>query len=152
MAGRRRERQRFAAGPPALGGEPASAPRRRAAAPRLAQILRDGECRDPALREASITVTEARVSPDLRNATVYVMPLGGANAAAILAGLERSAPFLRRLVARELALRHVPNLVFALDDTFDQAEPDLALAGAARGRARSAGATPAEGENDDDAG
>src|SRR5712692_1766193 len=45
----------------------------------LAQLLRPGELRDPALREANITVTEVRVSPDLRSATAFVMPFAGAN-------------------------------------------------------------------------
>ncbi len=88
----------------------------------LARILRDGGCRDPLLHDASITVSEVRISPDLRNATVYVMPLGGANAGEILAGLRRGTPFLRARVAGGLRLRNAPNLVFALDDTFDQAD------------------------------
>jgi ribosome-binding factor A len=67
-------------------------------------------------------VTEVRMSPDLRNATAFVMPLAGANAADIVAGLKRSAAFLKRLVAREVPLRNTPNLIFALDDLFDQAE------------------------------
>src|SRR5206468_2763459 len=61
----------------------------------LAQLLRPGELRDPALRDANITVSEVRVSPDLKNATAFVMPLAGSNAAEIMAGLKRSAPFLR---------------------------------------------------------
>ncbi len=76
----------------------------------LSEILRGGACRDPALREANITVTEVRLSPDLRNASVYVMPLGGANAAEIVAGLKRSTSFLRALIARELSLRYAPAL------------------------------------------
>ena len=52
----------------------------------LSQILRPGEWRDPALRDANITVTEVRISPDLRNATAFVMPLAGANATEILPG------------------------------------------------------------------
>ena len=91
----------------------------------LAQQLRPGELRDPALREANITVTEVRLSPDLRNATAYVMPLAGANAGEIMEG--RSAPFLKARLARELDLRHVPKLVFALDKTFDDAERIAAL-------------------------
>jgi ribosome-binding factor A len=87
----------------------------------LSQILRDGVCRDPLLQEASITVSEVRISPDLRNATVYVMPLGGARAGEILTGLKRSAPFLRALVAGGLRLRYAPSLSFALDASFDQA-------------------------------
>jgi ribosome-binding factor A len=88
----------------------------------LAKILRDGECRDPALENASITVTEVRMSPDLRNATAFVMPLAGANAAEILAALKRCAAFLKGRIAREVALRNTPNLAFALDGSFDQAE------------------------------
>lgn len=87
----------------------------------LAQLLRPGELRDPALADASITVTEVRLSPDLKNATAFVMPLGGGNADDILAGLKRSAPYLKSRVAREVALRHIPNLSFALDRAFDSA-------------------------------
>ena len=93
----------------------------------LARILRDGECRDPVLERVSITVTEVRMSPDLRNATAFVMPLAGTNATEIIAGLERSANFLKGLVAREVQLRNTPNLVFALDDSFDRADRITAL-------------------------
>ena len=88
----------------------------------LARILRDGECRDPVIENASITVTEVRMSPDLRNATAFVVPLAGANATEVVAGLERSATFLKGLVAREVQLRNTPNLVFALDNSFDRAD------------------------------
>ena len=88
----------------------------------LAQLLRPGELRDPALRDANITVSEVRISPDLRNATAYVIPLAGANANEIMAGLKRSAPFLKSRLAREVDLRYVPNLVFAFDNSFDSAE------------------------------
>src|SRR5215813_8742755 len=87
----------------------------------LAQFLRPGELRDPTLHDASITVTEVRVSPDLRNATAFVMPLGGANADDIMAGLRRSAPFLKSRLARMLDLRYVPNIAFALDNAFESA-------------------------------
>lgn len=87
----------------------------------LSAVLRGSECRDPALRDVSITVAEVRMSPDLRNASVFVMPLGGRNAAEALAGLERCACFLKGRVAREVALRFTPNLVFTLDPAFDQA-------------------------------
>lgn len=93
----------------------------------LAKILREGECRDPALENASITVTEVRISPDLRNATAFVMPLAGSNATEIIAALKRSASFLKGRIAREIPLRNTPNLVFALDDTFDQADRISAL-------------------------
>ena len=88
----------------------------------LAKIFQEGKCRDPALQDTSIAVTEVRMSPDLRNATAFVVPLGGENAPEILAGLKRSTAFLRRLVAREVPLRYAPHLVFALDGAFAQAD------------------------------
>jgi len=93
----------------------------------LAELLRPGELRDPALREANITVTEVRLSPDLRNATAFVMPLGGANAEEIMAGLRRSAPFLKNRLARLIELRHMPNIAFAFDDAFESAARISAL-------------------------
>jgi ribosome-binding factor A len=116
----------------------------------LSRILRNGRCRDPALREASISVTEVRLSPDLRNASVYVMPLGGAHAVEIIAGLERSAPFLRALVAGELSLRYAPALVFALDSAFAQAERISALLSRPEVE-RDLTRPAAEGENDNHA-
>src|SRR5215472_6304513 len=88
----------------------------------LARLLRPGELRDPALIDANLTVTEVQISPDLRNATVFVMPLGGANAADIVVGLRRSAPYLKGQIARLVRLRHVPNLSFEIDRAFDSAE------------------------------
>jgi len=93
----------------------------------LAELLRPGELRDPALREANVTVTEVRLSPDLRNATAFVMPLGGEKADEIMAGLRRSAPFLKARLARMVDLRHVPNLAFAFDNAFDSAARISAL-------------------------
>jgi len=93
----------------------------------LAKIFQQGECRDPALREASIAVTEVRMSPDLRNATAFVVPLGGQNATEIIAGLKRSSAFLRRLVAQQVRLRYAPRLGFALDGAFSQADRIAAL-------------------------
>jgi ribosome-binding factor A len=87
----------------------------------LAQLLRPGELRDPALRDANITVTEVRVSPDLKNATAYVMPLAGANADEVMSGLKRSAPYLKAMVAHTVELRQAPNIAFAYDTTFDSA-------------------------------
>jgi ribosome-binding factor A len=126
-AGGRRARRHSAGGP--VGRAVGQRQRRVAEELRhlLAQILRDGRYRDPALRDANITVTEVRLSPDLRNATVYVMPLAGANAGEVVAGLRRGAAFLRGAVARDLALRYVPNLAFEPDQTFDQADRISAL-------------------------
>ncbi len=96
------------------------------------QCLERKQLHDPALSGRAITVTEVAVSPDLRAATVYVVPFGDAVAAgndrtagdmaerdAILAGLQRAAPFMRRWVSERLRLRFSPGLVFALDDRFD---------------------------------
>ena len=87
----------------------------------LARIFERGELHDPALHEAPLTVTEVRVAPDLKRATAYVMPLGGRNAAEIMAGLKRGAGHLRRLVAQEVKLRVAPQISFALDQSFDEA-------------------------------
>ncbi len=87
----------------------------------LARIFERGELHDPALHEAPLTVTEVRVSPDLKRATAYVMPLAGRNAAEIMAGLKRGAGHLRRLVAQEVKLRVAPQISFALDQSFDEA-------------------------------
>jgi ribosome-binding factor A len=116
----------------------------------FSEIFRRGECRDPALQDVSIAVTEVRVSPDLRNATVFVMPLGGANANQVLAGLQRSSAFLRRLVARNVILRYTHGLKFALDDSFDQAERIGALL-ARPDVARDLHPDVARSEDDDDA-
>jgi ribosome-binding factor A len=88
----------------------------------LTKILREGECRDPVIERASITVTQVKMSPDLRNAIAFVMPLAGANATEVIAGLKRSAIFLKGRVAREVSLRNTPNLSFALDQSFEQAD------------------------------
>jgi ribosome-binding factor A len=93
----------------------------------LAGILARHELRDPALHDATITVTEVRISPDLKNATAFVMPLGGTHVPEVLAALERGAGFMRGLIAREIDLRHVPALHFELDTTFDHASRIEAL-------------------------
>lgn len=93
----------------------------------LAGIFQRGELRDPALHEATLTVTEVRVSPDLKHATAFVMPLGGRHTDEIMAGLKRGASHLRRLVAKEVKLRVAPQIAFALDDSFDQASRIEAL-------------------------
>jgi ribosome-binding factor A len=93
----------------------------------LAGILARHELRDPALHDATITVTEVRISPDLKNATAFIMPLGGTHVPEVLAALERGAGFMRGLIAREIDLRHVPALHFELDTTFDHASRIEAL-------------------------
>lgn len=87
----------------------------------LAHILERGDIRDPGLSQRAVTVTEVRVSPDLRNATVYVTPFGGGDAQPILDGLKRVRAFLRHALAQAVQMRHVPELWFAEDTSLDQA-------------------------------
>jgi ribosome-binding factor A len=87
----------------------------------LSHVLERGELRDPALQGAAVTVTEVRVSPDLKNATAYVMPLGGRHAEEILGALRRGSGYLRGVLAREVELRHAPTIGFELDTSFDHA-------------------------------
>lgn len=88
----------------------------------LAQVLLRDALRDPALAGVSITVTEVRASPDLKNATAYVLPLGGVDADEVVAALKRAAPYLRGQVAHEVDLRYTPTLSFEADRSFEQAE------------------------------
>jgi len=87
----------------------------------LAWILERGDLRDPGLAGPPVTVTEVRVGPDLKIATVYVTRLGGGDTAAVLKALDRARPFLRRRVAVAVKLKLVPDLVFRSDTTFDRA-------------------------------
>jgi ribosome-binding factor A len=77
--------------------------------------------RDPALAGVSVTVSEVRISPDLKNATVFALPLAGAHGEEVLRGLNRSAPYLRSQVGHALQLRHAPLLTFVEDKSFDEA-------------------------------
>lgn len=88
----------------------------------LAQAIERGDMRDPDLRGVAITVTEVDASPDLRNATAFVTPLGGRDAERIVSAMRRAAPFFRVQVARALDLRHAPELRFELDRSFDNAD------------------------------
>ena len=78
--------------------------------------------RDPDLRDAAITVTAVDVSPDLRNAIAFVMPLGGQNEERLLAALRRAAPWFRARVGEKAQLRHAPEIRFQVDRTFDEAD------------------------------
>lgn len=85
----------------------------------LVDALTRGAVRDPGLSGAPVTVTEVRVSPDLRNATVFVLPLGGAGTDEALAALRRAAPYLRRLVGEAVTMKYLPSLSFQADTAFD---------------------------------
>jgi ribosome-binding factor A len=88
----------------------------------LAQVLSRGELRDPDLVGRTITVTEVRISPDLKNATAFIVPLGGEHKAEVLKALRRCSAFLRGAIGHEVRLRVVPRLSFELDVSFDHAQ------------------------------
>lgn len=87
----------------------------------LARILERGEIHDPDLAGRAITVTEVRVSPDLRNATAFVTPFGGGDAKPLIAALKRARTFLRHELAGAINLRYAPELFFEADTSLDQA-------------------------------
>ena len=88
----------------------------------LAEIMARGEFRDPVLADAHITITEVRPSPDLKNATVFVTPLGGTDVNAVVAGLERARGYLRSQIATKLESKFTPDLSFKADTSFAVAE------------------------------
>ena len=106
----------------------------------LVDILREGGLHDAALAGASVTVTEVRLSPDLKHAICFVEPLGAgladeglvgaarsARAAEVVQALNRSARFLRGKLGRHIDLRFTPDLKFVRDDSFDEAQRMSAL-------------------------
>lgn len=95
----------------------------------LSEILARGEVHDPELAHVSVTVAEVRVSPDLRQATAYVMPLGGVNTAEVVRALGRNRVELRRLVTDRIDLRFSPELAFRADTRFDQMDRTRDLLG-----------------------
>ncbi|MEL6373332.1 MAG: 30S ribosome-binding factor RbfA [Pseudomonadota bacterium] len=88
---------------------------------KLAEMLSRAEVHDDALSGAVITIPEVRMTPDLKTATVYVMPLGGENAPDVIDALDRNKKFIRGEVARAVQLKYAPDLKFRFDDTFDEA-------------------------------
>ncbi len=93
----------------------------------LAEALMREELRDPAMQGVSVTVSEVRISPDLRRATAYVMPLGGGDVGDVIAALNRASAFLRGRVSRMVNLKYAPIFVFEADLTFDEASKIDAL-------------------------
>jgi ribosome-binding factor A len=88
----------------------------------VADILAQGSVHDPALEGHIITVPEVRMSPDLKLATIYVMPLGGRDTEIVIEALERNKKFLRGEVAHRVNLKFAPDLRFRVDERFDEAE------------------------------
>ncbi|MCP4385493.1 MAG: 30S ribosome-binding factor RbfA [Hyphomicrobiales bacterium] len=88
----------------------------------LADILQRGEVHDPALEGHVITVSEVRMSPDLKIATAFVMPLGGKDGRDVVKAFDRNRKYLRGDVARRVKLRYAPDLRFRLDPSFDESD------------------------------
>ncbi|HMA48975.1 MAG TPA: 30S ribosome-binding factor RbfA [Magnetospirillaceae bacterium] len=87
----------------------------------LANVLERGDVRDPDVAGKVITVTEVSISPDLRNASVYVVEMGGGDIKSLLTGLKRVASFFRHELSKKMNLRIVPMLHFHPDTSFDRA-------------------------------
>ena len=87
----------------------------------LAEILREETLQDPTLAHASVTVTEVRMSPDLKHAICFVEPLGGTDAPQVVAALNKVAKFLRGRLGRVVELKFTPDLKFLHDESFDEA-------------------------------
>jgi ribosome-binding factor A len=88
----------------------------------VADMLTRGEVHDPVLEGHMITVPEVRMAPDMRLATIYVMPLAGRDATQVIAALERNKRYLRGEIARRVNLKFAPDIRFRLDERFDEAE------------------------------
>lgn len=88
----------------------------------LSSFLMRGEVRDPVLEGAMITVPEVRMTHDLKLANVYIMPLGGENAAEIVEALNRHQKYIRGNISSQLSLRFSPSLRFFVDDTFEEVD------------------------------
>ena len=88
----------------------------------LSELLARGEVHDDVLTAHSVSVTEVRMTPDLRNANAYVKPLLGKDEAVVLKALRTNTAFFQREVAKRLGLKFAPKLQFKPDESFDEAE------------------------------
>ncbi|MEM1374565.1 MAG: 30S ribosome-binding factor RbfA [Pseudomonadota bacterium] len=86
----------------------------------LSEVLARGDIHDPDLTGRSITVSEVSASPDLKIATVYVMPLGGKDHDEVIAALARNKGEMRRVIGKKSALKFTPDLRFRIDEVFDR--------------------------------
>jgi ribosome-binding factor A len=100
----------------------------------LSEILQRGDVHDDTLARHMVSVTEVRMSPDLRHATVFVKPLLGEDEAAVLTALRQNTAFLQREVAARVRLKYAARLKFLADESFDEGsridallrQPDIA--------------------------
>ena len=109
----------------------------------LADLFARGAVHDPVIAETPLTISEVRITRDLRSATVYLVELGGDLSEDVQAALKRATPFIRGEVARQSNLKYAPDLTFRADETFaESARIDALLDEARRGR-------PAHGDDGD---
>lgn len=85
----------------------------------LSDLLSRGAVNDLVLEGHVVTVPDVRMSPDLKLATAYVMPLGGRDIGDVMAALDRNRKFLRGEIAHRITMRYAPDLRFKVDDSFD---------------------------------
>ena len=88
----------------------------------LSELLARGEAHDETLTAHAVSVTEVRMTPDLRNAAAYVKPLLGEDEAVVLKALRTNTAFFQREVAKRLGLKFAPKLQFKPDESFDEAD------------------------------
>ncbi len=88
---------------------------------KLSEMLARSEIHDDVLTRAVITIPEVRMSPDLKLATAYVMPLGGGNVDAIVAALQKNKKYIRGEISRAVNLKYAPDIRFRRDESFDEA-------------------------------
>jgi ribosome-binding factor A len=88
----------------------------------MADILQRGEVHDPDLEGMVVTVPEVRVTPDLKLATIFLMPLGGKGADTVVATFERNKRFLRGEISHRINLRYAPDIRFQLDTSFEEGD------------------------------
>lgn len=117
----------------------------------LSAILLRGELRDPDLHDVSITVSEVRVSPDLKHATAFVTTLNGEGMDRVLPALRRAAPYLRTLLAKAVRLRYAPQVGFQADTSFAYAHKIGALMQSDETIARDVARRADDSEDDDGA-
>ncbi|MGE0341219.1 MAG: 30S ribosome-binding factor RbfA [Xanthobacteraceae bacterium] len=88
----------------------------------LAEMFSRGEVHDPVLETHVITIPEVAMTPDLRHATAYVMPLGGKDARTVIDALNRNKKYMRGVVAKKINAKFTPDLHFRIDERFDRAD------------------------------
>lgn len=87
----------------------------------VSDIIGEGHIHDPGLTGVSVTITEARMSPDMRHAQVFVSILGGGDPGSAVGGLNRAAGYIQKALGRQIEMKFTPRLRFIADDRFDEA-------------------------------